>query len=163
VEHPGCALECHGTPGIPTGGEPGIGKTRLAGACAGQLAEDGFGFAWVSCPEGDGAPPFWAWDHLLDQLGGPTSALLAELSATTGLGGRPRAAGSPAERMRKAVTTAFVTRSRGWPTRIPSSAGTCGRRCGPAPGAATRPSIASTGGDSDLDSRREPRTSALEV
>jgi len=31
-------------------------------------------------------------------------ALLAELSATTGLGGRPRAAGSPAERMRKAVT-----------------------------------------------------------
>ena len=31
-------------------------------------------------------------------------ALLAELSATTGLGGRPRTAGSPAERMRKAVT-----------------------------------------------------------
>jgi tetratricopeptide (TPR) repeat protein len=31
-------------------------------------------------------------------------ALLAELSATTGLGGRPRVAGSPAERMRKAVT-----------------------------------------------------------
>ena len=31
-------------------------------------------------------------------------ALLAELSATTGLGGRRRAAGSPAERMRKAVT-----------------------------------------------------------
>jgi hypothetical protein len=31
-------------------------------------------------------------------------ALLAELSATTGLGGRPRMAGSPTERMRKAVT-----------------------------------------------------------
>jgi tetratricopeptide (TPR) repeat protein len=31
-------------------------------------------------------------------------ALLAELSATTGLGGRARVAGSPAERMRKAVT-----------------------------------------------------------
>jgi hypothetical protein len=31
-------------------------------------------------------------------------ALLAELSATAGLGGRPRVAGSPAERMRKAVT-----------------------------------------------------------
>jgi hypothetical protein len=31
-------------------------------------------------------------------------ALLAELSAVTGLGGRPRVAGSPAERMRKAVT-----------------------------------------------------------
>jgi hypothetical protein len=31
-------------------------------------------------------------------------ALLAELAAATGLGGRPRVAGSPAERMRKAVT-----------------------------------------------------------
>ena len=31
-------------------------------------------------------------------------ALLAELSATTGLGGRLRVAGSPTERMRKAVT-----------------------------------------------------------
>jgi hypothetical protein len=31
-------------------------------------------------------------------------ALLAELSATTGLSGRPRTAGSPTERMRKAVT-----------------------------------------------------------
>ena len=30
--------------------------------------------------------------------------LLAELSATTGLGGRPRTAGLPTERMRKAVT-----------------------------------------------------------
>ncbi len=47
-------------------GEPGIGRTRLAAACGGQLAEHGFGFAWVSCPEGDGAPPFWAWDQLLD-------------------------------------------------------------------------------------------------
>jgi hypothetical protein len=25
--------------------QPGIGKTRLAAACAGQLAEDGFGLA----------------------------------------------------------------------------------------------------------------------
>jgi hypothetical protein len=31
-------------------------------------------------------------------------ALLAELSAATGLGGRPRVAGAPTERMRKAVT-----------------------------------------------------------
>ena len=33
-----------------------------------------------------------------------TSRRFTELSAVTGLGGRPRAAGSPAERMRKAVT-----------------------------------------------------------
>jgi hypothetical protein len=51
------------------GGEPGIGKTRLAAAWAAVLAEDGFGSAWVSCPEGDGAPPFWVWEQLLDQLG----------------------------------------------------------------------------------------------
>jgi nucleoside-triphosphatase THEP1/tetratricopeptide (TPR) repeat protein len=62
------AMERRGWVGL-VGGEPGIGKTRLAAACAGQLAEDGFGFAWVSCPEGGGAPPFWAWDQLLDQLG----------------------------------------------------------------------------------------------
>jgi len=51
------------------GGEPGIGKTRLAAACAARLAADGFGCAWVSCPEGDGAPPFWVWGQLLGQLG----------------------------------------------------------------------------------------------
>ena len=61
------AAEGRGWVGL-VGGEPGIGKTRLAAACAGQLAQDGFGCAWVSCPEGDGAPPFWAWDQLLDQL-----------------------------------------------------------------------------------------------
>ena len=62
------AVERRGWVGL-VGGEPGIGKTRLAAACVGQLAEDGFGFAWVSCPEGDSAPPFWVWDRLLDQLG----------------------------------------------------------------------------------------------
>jgi tetratricopeptide (TPR) repeat protein len=51
------------------GGEPGIGKTRLAAACAAQLSKDGFGHAWVSCAEDDGAPPFWVWGELLDQLG----------------------------------------------------------------------------------------------
>ena len=62
------AVERRGWVGL-VGGEPGIDKTRLAAACVGQLAEDGFGFAWVSCPEGDSAPPFWVWDRLLDQLG----------------------------------------------------------------------------------------------
>jgi hypothetical protein len=64
----GAAAERRGWVGL-VGGEPGIGKTRLAAACAGRLAEDGFAVAWVSCPEDDGAPPFWVWDHLLDQLG----------------------------------------------------------------------------------------------
>jgi predicted ATPase len=51
------------------GGEPGIGKTRLVAECADMLGRDGFGRAWVSCPEDDAAPPFWVWDQLLGQLG----------------------------------------------------------------------------------------------
>jgi hypothetical protein len=51
------------------GGEPGIGKTWLAAACRARLAEDGFGCAWVGCPEDEAAPPFWVWGQLLDQLG----------------------------------------------------------------------------------------------
>ena len=39
-----------------------------------------------------------------DALNRERAALLAELSAATGLSGRPRTAGSPTERMRKAVT-----------------------------------------------------------
>jgi hypothetical protein len=62
------AAERRGWVGL-VGGEPGIGKTRLAAACAAWLAENGFGCAWVSCPEDDGAPPFWVWGQLLDQLG----------------------------------------------------------------------------------------------
>ena len=62
------AAEKRGWVGL-IGGEPGIGKTRLVATCAARLATDGFGCAWVSCPEDDGAPPFWAWGRLLDQLG----------------------------------------------------------------------------------------------
>src|SRR4249920_3118549 len=54
------AAERRGWVGL-VGGEPGIGKTRLAAACAARLAEDGFGCGWVSCPEDNGAPPFWVW------------------------------------------------------------------------------------------------------
>jgi AAA ATPase domain len=62
------AAEQRGWVGL-VGGEPGIGKTRLAAACAERLAADGFGCAWVSCPEDSGAPPFWVWGQLLGQLG----------------------------------------------------------------------------------------------
>src|ERR1700742_1795281 len=51
------------------GGEPGIGKTRLVAECADMLRREGFGCAWVSCPEDDAAPPFWVWDQLLGQAG----------------------------------------------------------------------------------------------
>ena len=67
------------------GGEPGIGKTRLAAACAALLAEDGFGCAWVSCPDDDSAPPFWVWGQLLDQLGVGDALHLSPDEADPGL------------------------------------------------------------------------------
>ena len=81
------AMERRGWVGL-VGGEPGIGKTRLAAAWAGQLAEDGFGCAWVSCPEDEGAPPFWVWDQLLRQLGAGDA-----LRAFQSPAGSPRAFG----------------------------------------------------------------------
>jgi hypothetical protein len=62
------AAERRGWVGL-IGGEPGIGKTQLAAACAAGLAKEGFCCAWVSCPEDEGAPPFWVWGQLLGQLG----------------------------------------------------------------------------------------------
>lgn len=50
------------------GGEPGIGKTRLAAELADELTSQGYRTAWVSCPEDAGAPPFWPWRQLLEQL-----------------------------------------------------------------------------------------------
>jgi tetratricopeptide (TPR) repeat protein len=78
------AAERRGWVGL-VGGEPGIGKTRLAAACAAQLAEDGFGCAWVSCPEDDGAPPFWVWGQLLDQLGASEALRQGAREADPGL------------------------------------------------------------------------------
>ncbi len=69
------AAERRGWVGL-VGGEPGIGKTQLAAACAAQLEKEGFGRAWVSCPEDDGAPPFWAWGQVLGQLGADADAAL---------------------------------------------------------------------------------------
>jgi tetratricopeptide (TPR) repeat protein/nucleoside-triphosphatase THEP1 len=51
------------------GGEPGIGKTRLAADVASRLRVDGFTCAWVSCREDSGGPPYWPWSRLLTQLG----------------------------------------------------------------------------------------------
>ena len=49
-------------------GEPGIGKTALACALADQAAEDGVRVVWGYCWEGGGAPPFWPWGRIVDEL-----------------------------------------------------------------------------------------------
>jgi DNA-binding SARP family transcriptional activator len=78
------AAERRGWVGL-VGGEPGIGKTRLAAACAARLATDGFDCAWVSCPDDDGAPPFWVWRQLLGQLGAADELPLSPHEADPGL------------------------------------------------------------------------------
>ena len=74
-------------------------------------------------------------------------ALVDELAAVTGLGGRARRAGSDAERMRKAIGNRI--RQAHGPYRgtcIRSWAGTCGCPCGPARSAATTPTARCAGG-----------------
>jgi DNA-binding CsgD family transcriptional regulator len=47
------------------GGEPGIGKTRLAEQVARQAAADGMRVHWAACWQGDGVPAFWPWMQLV--------------------------------------------------------------------------------------------------
>lgn len=49
------------------GGEPGIGKTRLASEVADLAAGRGVPVAWGRCPE-NGAPPYWPWTQVLRLL-----------------------------------------------------------------------------------------------
>jgi eukaryotic-like serine/threonine-protein kinase len=43
------------------GGEPGIGKTRLADEAAAQATEQGVTVLWGKCWEAGGAPAYWPW------------------------------------------------------------------------------------------------------
>lgn len=51
------------------GGEPGIGKSRLAEAAAEMARAAGLALAWGRCREGAGAPPFWPWTQVVRALG----------------------------------------------------------------------------------------------
>ena len=65
---------------VLVGGEAGIGKTRLATALADHAAANGARVVWGRTTELDGAPPYWPWLQVLEQLDQP--ALLAPGSAT---------------------------------------------------------------------------------
>jgi tetratricopeptide (TPR) repeat protein len=43
------------------GGEPGIGKSRLADEVAERASQDGFRVVWGRCWEAGGAPAYWPW------------------------------------------------------------------------------------------------------
>lgn len=46
-------------------GEPGIGKTRLAGELAREADARGAAVLWGNCYEGEGAPAYWPWVQAL--------------------------------------------------------------------------------------------------
>jgi DNA-binding SARP family transcriptional activator len=50
------------------GGEPGIGKTRLAEELAMEAIERGVAVAWGRCYAGRGAPAFWPWAQIVEEL-----------------------------------------------------------------------------------------------
>lgn len=50
-------------------GDPGGGKSALAGAVSGRMRAGGWTVAWGAGPEHDGAPVAWAWDQVAAGLG----------------------------------------------------------------------------------------------
>jgi DNA-binding CsgD family transcriptional regulator/tetratricopeptide (TPR) repeat protein len=50
---------------ILVSGEPGIGKTSLAGQVESRAADLGVPVAWGSCADDEGAPPLWPWRQIL--------------------------------------------------------------------------------------------------
>jgi predicted ATPase len=71
----GCVVLIHG--------EPGMGKTRLAEEAADYAASVGCAAAWGRCSGDAGAPPFWPWRQLVQQVSDATGLLPA---STRGLG-----------------------------------------------------------------------------
>ena len=59
------------------GGEPGIGKTRLAQELAGHALARSREVVWGHCVETSGAPAFWPWRQVLRAAGADPDAVLA--------------------------------------------------------------------------------------
>ena len=59
------------------GGEPGIGKTRLAQELAGHALAIGREVVWGHCVETEGAPAFWPWRQVLKAAGADPDVVLA--------------------------------------------------------------------------------------
>lgn len=59
------------------GGEPGIGKTRLAQELAGHALALGRQVVWGHCVETAGAPVFWPWRQVLKAVGADPDVVLA--------------------------------------------------------------------------------------
>lgn len=85
-------------------GEPGIGETRLCEELSDRAQAEGFAVAWGRCWETPGAPPYWPWRQLYDELQLDTPELRALLEGD--------AAPSPAEANRARVHQLTVSALR---------------------------------------------------
>ncbi|HEY5936623.1 MAG TPA: ATP-binding protein, partial [Kofleriaceae bacterium] len=91
-------------------GEPGIGKTRLASEAAAAAITSGTTVLWGRAWEAGGAPAYWPWRQLCDELPRDSIAQL--------WGARDAAAGDPEQarfELFDAVTRAIATRARACP------------------------------------------------
>ncbi|HLK96024.1 MAG TPA: AAA family ATPase [Nocardioidaceae bacterium] len=59
------------------GGEPGIGKSRLAQELARESLAAGTVVVWGRCAEAEGAPAYWPWRQVLRSLGVEPETVLA--------------------------------------------------------------------------------------
>ncbi len=64
-------------------GEPGIGKTALAGQASTYASTLGARTAWAACWDGDGVPALWPWRQALRALGSDVGSLLDGTGATS--------------------------------------------------------------------------------
>jgi tetratricopeptide (TPR) repeat protein len=91
-------------------GEPGIGKTRLATEAAAASTASGFTVCWGRAWEAGGAPAYWPWRQLCEDLPRDTIAQL--------WGARGAAAADPEQarfELFAAVTQAIATRAQAGP------------------------------------------------
>ena len=70
-------------------GEPGIGKTRLAGEIAERALDRGFLVTWGRASETGGAPAYWPWIELLATVGADDSRSPGRLLGLAATATRP--------------------------------------------------------------------------
>jgi predicted ATPase len=70
-------------------GDPGVGKTRVAGELAAMAAQAGARTLWGRCWEGSGAPAYWPWIQLARTLvrGGDPAAVPTEVARLVEISG----------------------------------------------------------------------------
>ena len=73
----------HGT-AVVVSGEPGIGKTSLAGAIIGAASARGWRTAWARCAEHRSNPPLWVATQVAEQLGNDAFDVTVAPPATDG-------------------------------------------------------------------------------